>query len=182
MIVFLVSVLFFLIAQYIILINEEILVLICFIIILYNGFEYFNFLTNSFFIRRSISIKKKILNSFIQLEQTLNKIINSIDLQLLVKNIKQVKNHCLKLTKNFIIWFLADVLNKVKIFYPKYFQSIKIIELKVIKLITLFLFDKLTHVLIITNFFKSNFVIQKILGYNLLNLREFIFQFKNFYK
>lgn len=182
MVIFLISTFFLLVAQHIILVNEETLVLFCFIVIIYIGFNYFNFLTDSFFIKRSIGIKKKILDSFVQLEQALDKIINSIDLQLLIKNIEQVKNHCLKLTQNFIIWFLSDILNKIKIFYPKYFQSIKVIELKVIKLIIFFLFDKLTYTLTIMNFFKSDFFIQKIWGYNLLGLRESVSRFKNFYK
>lgn len=182
MIVLLISILFLLISQRIILANEEALVLVCFFIIIYNSFKYFNFLTNSFFIKRSIDIKKRILSSFLQLEKALNKIINSIDLRLLIKSIKRLKRHCLKLSRNFIKWFLADILNKVKIFYPKYFQFIKIIEVKVIKLIVFFLFNKLSYILVIINFFKSNFIIQKILGYNLLNLRESIFQFKKFYR
>ena len=182
MIVLLISILFLLFSQRIILVNEETLVLICFFIVIYNGFKHFNFLTNSFFIRRSIDIKKRILSSFLQLEKALNKIISSMNLRLLIRNIKRIKRHCLKLSQNFIKWFLADILNKIKVFYPKYLQFIKVIELKVVRLIMFFLFDKLSYVLVMVNFFRSNFIIQKILGYNLLNLRESIFQFKKFYR
>ena len=180
--ILIISVLSLLFTQGFILINEEILISICFIIIIYNSSKYFNILTNSFFVERSINIKKKIINSFIQLKQALNKIINSINLQQLIKNIKKIKKYCLKLTQKFMKWFLIDILNKIKTFYPKYIQSIKIIELKTVKLIIFFLLNNLTYALTIMNFFKSNFIIQKILGYSLLNLRESIFQFKKFYK
>lgn len=164
-----------LIAQNLILLNEEILILFCFIV--------FVFLTLN---NISSSMQSKWLDQTLKIEDSLESSLTQI-INLLI-NWKKLKNNLLLLPLNFQllsvhIFNLTTVISKYlpryfiqnyNLSFPKKFYFIQRLEQQVTKLLVLFLIKKLTKFIVLKQFYTRKIIISNFVCFKKINIREYI--------
>nr|YP_010395082.1 ATP synthase F0 subunit b [Polyopes affinis]UQJ72523.1 ATP synthase F0 subunit b [Polyopes affinis] len=170
---------FILIYQNIIILNEETLILICFITFFFIAFNKLNETFYNDLTARSLKTKASLIASLNQLLVTLTRTIN---LQNEFKNLtvyfKNLKHHFLRLGV-----LISDKLpifytNESKIIYPKKIKFIQNLEQQTAKILALLLIQKLNKVVKIHYFCKHNLKMQYFLGVHKILLRECFNQLK----
>lgn len=164
---------FILIYQNIIILNEETLILICFITFCFITFNKLNEALYNDLTTRSLKTKTSLVTSLNQLLVTL---IHTIKLQNEFKNLtthfKNLKNYFLKLgtliSDNLSIYHT----NESKIIYPKKIRFIQNMEQQIAKLLALLLVQKLNKIVKIQHFYKHNLKIQHFVCFHKITLRE----------
>nr|NP_062485.1 unidentified protein [Chondrus crispus]CAA87607.1 orf183 [Chondrus crispus] len=170
---------FILIYQNIIILNEETLILICFVTFCFITFNKLNETFYNDLTARSLKTKTSLITS---LSQLLVILIRTIKLQNEFKNLtthfKNLKYYFLKLgilvSDNLPIHYS----NESKIIYPKKIKFIQNLEQQTAKLLTLLLVRKLNKVVKIQYFCKHNLEIQYFLCFHKISLRERLNQLK----
>ena len=171
---------FILIYQNVIILNEETLILICFVTFC---FVTFNKLRETFYsdlIARSLKTKTSLIASLSQLLVTLTRTIKlQNEFKNLTAHFKNLKSSFLKLailvSDNLPIYHT----NESKLIYPIKIKFIQNMEQQITKLLALLLVQKLNKIVKIQYFCKHNLKIQYFLCFHKISLREHINQLKN---
>lgn len=174
---FSILIIFILLAQNIILVSEETLVLICFSIIIIIISNKFNYLINSFFQNYRIHKKNKLNESIVFLIEILKKVINKInDHQIFLTNTNYFKNYWLIFINNLIFWKILGMVYKINFSYNLCFSFIKKLEYKIIKIFNNSLNLKLYKKILNQNFLTYKVLNHKFIGQDLVILREWIYK------
>lgn len=171
---------FILIYQNIIILNEETLILICFVTFCFITFNKLNKTLYIDLTARSLSTKTLLSTSLNHLSTSLN---HTIKLQSEFKNLINHFNH-LKIFFLKLEALVSDNLpiyciNKSKAIYPKKIKFIQNLEQQIAKLLALLLIQKLNKVVKIQRFCKHNLKIQRFFCFQKISLREHFNQLKN---
>ena len=171
---------FILIYQNVILLNEETLILICFISF---SLISFNKLSETIYIdlsMRSLKTKTSLVNS---LNQLLDALVHDIKFQKELKNFTNnfnfLKLHFLKLSGLIAHNLPIYSINRSKILYPKKIKLIQNTENQITKLLALLLIHKLNKIVEIQRFCKCTLKTSYFLCFDKISLREHFSQLKN---
>nr|WQF69412.1 ATP synthase F0 subunit b [Bostrychia moritziana] len=165
------------ISSKILLLNEELLILICFIFFCWIGIEKFSFSINSFFENKNYSDKTKLINSFttttLKLNQQIkfNKTINKTKSLFIY-----LKQHYLSSSSKYLTNFTLFIQNKKNLLLQNQLNLLLNLEKSYEKQIFFVLFDKLKSNIQILNFYQKKYKISKFQSQNKLILREYIKQ------
>nr|YP_011017564.1 ATP synthase F0 subunit b [Antithamnionella miharai]WQF69339.1 ATP synthase F0 subunit b [Antithamnionella miharai]WQF69364.1 ATP synthase F0 subunit b [Antithamnionella miharai] len=177
------SVLFFLLLILVntkfILLNEETLILICFITFCWLGSIKLNNAINNYFKLQQSSIKFKIQNSFVQNLNDLNNLITHNNKNR-IWNLKflELKNHFLEFSKDFVQLFPSFCQANFQNNIFKKLIFTKRLEQQMIKLISLVLIEKLHKIIVIQKFLETTLQFKPIFTIKKIALREY---FKKIY-
>lgn len=160
--------------QNIILINEESLILICFLFVVLLFLTNFTYLTNSVFEHYILQKKEEVNSSLQLLINTLNKFFYFKEKSFLIQ-LLYFKHHWICFTRNFVYWNMWNILQKIKFLYFNCFSSLmKTFEYRALKLVHISLNKRLYQICIIENFFRNNFEYTKFMSSYLISLRELL--------
>lgn len=172
---------FILIYQNIILLNEETLILFCFVVFCWIVFNKLNVSIYNDLVERSKKTENSLFNSLNQLLKLLG---YNIELQNKFKNLlinfKNLKTHFLKLTTTVSNQLPAYSIYKSKILYPKKFKFTQTIEQQTSKLLALLISQKLNRIASTQYFYKYNLRSPHFLCIHKISLREYFVQLKNY--
>ena len=150
------SIFLVLISYNVILLNEEILILICFILFIWVALNKFSKFIRSYFIEYAMKIEKSIRTPLLQTFCLLKKIIA---LNLKFKNlIITSKNLKIRFSTLFLLIskFLPNFRKNIQsLFYPKRFLFLEHLEKQVIKLLILFIIKKLNKIILLRQFYSK---------------------------
>nr|WOL37365.1 ATP synthase F0 subunit b [Polyopes affinis] len=165
----------FLISQNILLLNEETLILICFVTFCWLSFSRLSELVNTSFVDRSKKIEQSFVDSLSQVEETLN--INS-DLQQkfkkLVFDFKILKDHFIVLNKvvsNKLVNYLVQ--NSQTTYLSKLVFTQRL-EQQTTKLLALLLSKKLYRIALLRQFYAQKLKLSSFLCFYKISLREYL--------
>nr|YP_010027341.1 ATP synthase F0 subunit b [Sarcopeltis skottsbergii]QOS04462.1 ATP synthase F0 subunit b [Sarcopeltis skottsbergii] len=171
---------FILIYQNIIILNEETLILICFVTFCFIIFNKLSKTLYTNFTTRSLKTKSSLVTSLNQLTTTLIHIIKlQIEFKNLTNQFKNLKIYFLKLGISVSNNLPIYCINKSKIIYPKKIRFIQNLEQQIAKLLALLLIQKLTKLVKIQQFCKQNLKINWFLCFHKISLREHLNKLKN---
>nr|AHX02500.1 ATP synthase B chain precursor [Schimmelmannia schousboei] len=164
-----------LISQNILLLNEETLILFCFILFCIIAFNKLNKSISLDFSERAHKIENSLIES-------LNKVLKSLrthnELQILsnntVSNFKFLKNHFYILTKMFGKKLPEYKLQKLQFLYTKKLIFTQRLEQQTTKLIALLLSQKLYKLTHIKHFYTHQLKISSFLCFYKISLREYL--------
>nr|WCH57972.1 ATP synthase F0 subunit b [Calliblepharis sp.] len=172
---FIILISFLLVYLNIIILNEEILILICFIIFCLLSF---NKLSKGIFHDFSKNSKKIENGLFKSLSLLTNELNQTLKIQFFFKNIiedfKNLNNHFIKFNLKVYKKFPIYILQNSEIIYPKKLLYTQRLENQTAKLLALLLNKKLNQIINIQNFYTYNFKITNLLCINKIILREYI--------
>lgn len=164
-----------LVTQKILLLNEESLILLCFITFIVLSLNNFQLSLNSLLVEQSLQIEKTLKNSLGELLITLNKFLT----------LKKIFNNTFKSTillKNYYIKFVNLLTNFIpsyntyylNLLYKKRLNFLTKVENQTIKLLTIIIVKKLNKILKTKQFFSSSIKFYQFLCLNSISIRECI--------
>lgn len=165
-----------LLSQNIILINEESLIMFCFILTVNIIIQNFNLIKNS-------STNEYILQENLKLKLSFTSLIKSLKItkDLKIKNITEsiqfiinYKNYWFLWCKNFLIWISLNLLNSTKINYYNFFVTLKNKEQTFFFFFHTELCYKLSKKFILNKFLTVIIFDSKLTSRNLINWRNWI--------
>ena len=166
------SILLILISYDIILLNEEVLILICFVSFVWIIMNKFNKFIRDYLVERAMKIEESIKTSLSQILCLLRK---TVILNLKFKNLV-ITSENLKIRFSALILLILKILptfykRTQSLFYPKRFLLIERLEKQVIKLLTLFIIKKLNKIVLLRQSYLK-FPITYFLCFHKIALRE----------
>lgn len=166
------SIFLILISYNIILLNEEILILICFISFIWVILDKFSKLIKNYLIEYAAKIEKPIKVSLSQIFCLLRKIIIlNLEFRNLVTISKNIKTHFSTLL-SLISKILPNFCKKTQsLFYLKQLSFLKRLERQVVKLLILFIVKKLNKIALLRRFYLK-FPITYFSCFHKISLRE----------
>ena len=165
-----------LLSQKIILINEESLIMFCFILTV-------NIIIQNFNVIKDSSINEYILQENLKLKLSFTSLIKSLKItkSLKTKNIiisiqfiKNYKNYWFLLCKNFLTWISLNLLYSVKTSYYNFFVTLKNKEQTFLNLFHTELCYKLSRKFILNKFLIITIFDSKSMSKNLINWRNWV--------
>lgn len=164
-----------LIFQDIIILNEESLILLCFIIFNWLVYKNYGFNIKQSLLKRSDSIENQLKKSLLEYTQVLElNLKDNNNVNQLNQNILDLETHIL----NFNI-YICKILPKYKFFIMKLLiikklKYIKDLENQTLKLILILLLKKVEKIVYIDNFFIYKLKITKFSSLYKINIREYL--------
>lgn len=149
------SVFLILISYNIILLNEEVLILICFILFIWVILNKFSKLVKDYLMEYSVKIEKSIKIPLSQIFCLLKEIIVlNLKFENLVTTSKNLKTH-FSVLFFLILKILPNFCKRTQsLFYPKRFLFIERLEKQIIKLIILFIIKRLNKITLLKQFYS----------------------------
>jgi Mitochondrial ATP synthase B chain precursor (ATP-synt_B) len=164
-----------LIAQNIILLNEETLILVCFITFCYLAVKNLSTSFKTNLDIRSNKIEVTLKNSLKQTSYTLNNTLNIQNRFWIVFNeFKSLGNNCLDVINVITDWSLRNSIKETRIPFPKRLQFISRVENQAAQLITLLIIRKLKKTTSLKTFCSSKLVNPHFVCLDKVNIREYI--------
>lgn len=164
----------FLISQKIYLLNEESLILLCFIVFCWAIFHNIKGSVISDFSERSFKIKDSVIES---LNQVINTSNESISLQQksgsVILDLKNLKLHFVELNSVISDNLHQYSVQQTKTAYSKKLIFVQRLEQQSNKLLTLLLLKKLNKIVLLRNFYTQKLFISNFLCLNKVTLREY---------
>lgn len=165
----------FLVTQNILLLNEEFLILLCFITFVLFILNNLSNTINEIFKTQSIQVASLLKNSLNQILQTLNQVVVLKDYSsnLLNKFVKLKFYYCglMNVLANFIPNYNKVIL---QVTYQNRLLFLNKVEKQTIKLLIIILLKKLTKIIKIKNFYEHVIKSPQFLSLELISLRECI--------
>lgn len=165
---------FILLAHNVILVNEESLILICFIITINILIKQFNHLLDSPFQSSKISNRENLNSVLSKIEKSLENLISYLTKNSFLIDVKKFNKYLLNLVNNFTYWKILQLFIDTKKTYLLSFQTLKILENEVIKLLHFCLNSQLYQKILIQSFLFSTKIQYFSKTQGLLILREFM--------
>ena len=163
-----------LLSQKIILINEESLILFCFILTINILIQNFNTIKNStineYILQENTKLKFSFLSLVKSLESTKHLKIKNISAT--IQFIIDYKNYWLLWCKNFLVWISLDLLYSAKTNYCNLFVILKSKEQTFLNIFHLQLYYKLSKKFILDRFITNKILNSKLMSRNLVNIRN----------
>nr|AHX02547.1 hypothetical protein Sflab.mt.07 [Sebdenia flabellata] len=164
-----------LVSQNILLLNEEILILICFIIFCWAVFNRLNESISLDFINRSNIVKDSIISSIEQLINILNKnIILHKKYSILSTDFLALKNHFSNLSLSISNELCQYSIQKSQTVYRKKLLFTQRLEQQTVKLLSLLLSKKLSKIVIVRSFLTQKLEVPTFLCFHKISLREYL--------
>ena len=164
-----------LVTQKILLLNEESLILLCFVIFINLGITKLGSSFNDFLKKQSEEIKINLIESLNKLSKTLLKFksLNQVSTNFLTKIvlIKKYYKNLILLLKNY---FLIYNENNLTLLYKEKLFFLNKVENQTIKLLTITIVKKLNFLIKIKYFYTNSIKINKFLSFNHIRTRECI--------
>lgn len=164
-----------LIRQNILLLNEETLILICFIVFVWIVFTKVNESFNFDLIQRTKKIEKTLVSSLEKILKSINQNLKTHqEFKNLVSHFKNLASHFFKLSSaisNELPFYLSK---KSQITYSKKFIFIRHLEQQTIKLLILLISRKLSKFIFIQQFYAQNLKLPNFLCFQSINLLKYI--------
>ena len=164
-----------LVSYNIILLNEETLILICFVFFIWIILNRFNQFAMNYLVEYSLTIETTIKESLIQVLNSLEKVIGlHLKFRSLITAFNNLKFHFSRLL--FLILKYLPIFHKKKQFflYPKRFLFTKHVEKQAIKLLTLLISRKLNKIALMKQFYSRGFNITYFSCFQKISLREYL--------
>lgn len=159
-----------LIYKNILLINEETLILICFIIFCWIAFTRLSDSLYNDLINRSKKIENSLTSSLNEISEVLTyNIENQHKLKNLPNNIEKLGNHFFKLNSAIANHLPLYISNKSEVIYTKKFLFIQRLESQTIKLLALLLVQKLSKLVEVQKFCTYNLKVRNFICFQSIN-------------
>ena len=168
-------VLLLLISQNILLLNEEVLILICFITFCWLALKNLSESFKDDLDKKSNTIEK-------ELKQSLNKTILPLQSMLNIQhrfwnlffNFKSMGNNCIKFVNSITDWSVNHKIKLSKAPFPKRLQFVFRLEEQASKLISLILIHKLQNVINLKHYYSYNLNNTYFICTNKISIREYL--------
>lgn len=164
-----------LIAQNVILLNEETLILICFITFSWLAVKNLSTSVTQDLDSRSVTIENDLKNSLKHVSDTL---ISTLDIKDRFWNVfnefKSLGNNCLKVIDVMTLWSVQNSIENTKVPFPKRLQFISILESQTAQLLSLLVIHKLQKITDLKNFCHVHLNNPHFVCLNKISTREYI--------
>lgn len=172
---FLFSAFVFLVYKKIFLLNEETLILLCFVVFVFLTTNYLKKMIYESLIDQSIKIKNNFKNSIKQLFllfSTFSRL--KINLNQLKQKFVVLNNYYNKLTLLLVLTLPNFNKGKIVLIYQKRLEYLKKVEWQTSKFIALIIIKKLNQIIKLKQFYSNNIKNNNFLCFNAITLREYI--------
>nr|AHX02476.1 ATP synthase B chain precursor [Riquetophycus sp. HSY-2014a] len=164
-----------LIYQNILLLNEETLILICFVIFCWIAFTKLNELIYDDLKQRSTKIENSLINSLNQVFKVLNHSIKfNQNFKNLSSNFESLGNHFFKLGAAISNELPNYLSNKSKNVYVKKFIFVQRLERQTTKLLAILIIQKINKLVSVQKFYTYNLKISNFICFQTINLLKYL--------
>lgn len=164
-----------LVYQNILLLNEETLILVCFIIFCWAAFNKLSESTFEDLIQRSKKIEDSLDGSLNEVLKELNSSIeNQNKFKNLSSNFESLANHLFKLSSAITNQLPIYLSNRSETVYTKKFIFIQRLEKQTIKLLALLLIEKLNKIVLVQKFCTYELKVSNFLCFQSINFLKYI--------
>nr|UVF63034.1 ATP synthase B chain precursor [Synarthrophyton patena] len=165
----------FLVNKKVILLNEEILILICFITFVYLSFNYISKFFHSFLVDQSTKIQITLKDSIKQVYLIFLKFSKiKINFEIILNKFIILNNNYCNLISLLVLSLPSFTNNKIIIVYKKHLHYLNKVEYQTAKILFLMVIQKLNKIIKLKQFYGNNIKNHNFLCLNTISLREYI--------
>ena len=165
----------FLITQNIFLLNEEALILVCFIVFCWSLFTKTQDSVSQDFIERSDKIKELVTDSLDQIIKSSNENLSlNKKSELIASDLKSLKKHFIKMNATLSNKLCHYSVQQSKLVYFKKLIFIQRLEQQSTKLLAVLLSKKLDKITLTRNFYTQKINVSNFLCFHKISLREYL--------
>lgn len=164
-----------LISTNVLLLDEEILILICFILFCWLAFNQLSISIEKDLQTQSLKIEKSITDSLVQVSKSIKELLrykkNSLKF---AANFELLNIYLFNFTKVLIQNLPNYTIYKFNLVFPKRLNFVQRLEHQVSKIVVLFIIKKLNQIILIKPFFNKKIKVTNFLCFYKINMREYI--------